>query len=334
MPIDVHAHYVPSALVSTLEREGSRYGISLVETEPACHALRFAYGLTLRPFFAKLIEDPGQRRASMDATGIDRQLLSTWCDVFGYGLDTAQGTAWHRLLNESLAAFAQRHTDRFSVLASAYLPDAAAAARELEHAVTQLGAVGAIVSANVEGVNLGELPLDEFWAAAVELGAPVFLHPTQPTPTPRTRRFALNTIVQYTFDTTLAVGSLVGSGVLDRFPALRLILAHGGGAWPSLAGRFDCMFERSDRIATGIAAASPPSAYLDRLYYDTLLHDAGTLRHLASLVGVDRLVLGTDDGFPPADHDPLGSLRRASFSEEDIHQIADANPRRLFARLG
>jgi aminocarboxymuconate-semialdehyde decarboxylase len=328
MPIDVHAHYVPSDVVETLEREGSRYGISLVETEPACHAVRFAYGVTLRPFFAKLTEAPERRLASMDATGIDRQLLSTWCDVFGYGLETAQGTAWHRTLNESLGAFARRRPDRFSFLASVYLPDAARAAHELEHAVKELGAVGAIVSANVEGANLGELPLDEFWAAAVALGAPVFLHPTQPIPTPRTRRFALNTIVQYTFDTTLAVGSLVGAGVLDRFPALRLILSHGGGAVPYLAGRFDCMFERS-----GIVTAFPPSAYLERLFYDTLLHDAEALRYLASRVGVERLVIGTDDGFPPADHDPLGSLRRAGFSAEEIRRIAEANPRGLFERL-
>jgi aminocarboxymuconate-semialdehyde decarboxylase len=333
MPIDVHAHYVPSSLVEALAREGARYGISLLEAAPACHAVRFAYGVTLRPFFAKLTEPPERRLASMDAAGIDRQLLSTWCDVFGYGLETAPGTAWHRLLNETLAAFTEAYPHRFSFLASVYLPDAAHAARELEHAVEQLGALGAIVSANVEDANLGELALDEFWAAAVELGAPVFVHPTQPNPTPRTRRFALNTIVQYTFDTTLAVGSLIGSGVLDRFPALRLILSHGGGAWPYLAGRFDCMFERSDHAATGIGAAAPPSAYLDRMFYDTLLHDARALRYLVSRVGADRLVIGSDDGFPPADHDPLGSLRRAGFSEEEILRIADANPRELFARL-
>ena len=333
MTVDVHAHYVPMPLIETLEREGSRHGISVVETAPACHTLSFDYGVTLRPFFAKLVEEPARRLASMDAAGIERQLLSSWCDVFGYGLDVARGTAWHRLLNESLAALALRHPDRFSVLASVYLPDAARAARELEHAVTQLGAVGAIASTNVEGANLGECPLDEFWAAAVALDVPVFLHPVQPIPTPRARRFALNTIVQYTFDTTLAVGSLIGTGVLDRFPALRLILAHGGGAWPYLAGRFDCMFARSDHAATGISTASPPSSYLDRLTYDTLLHDADALRYLASRVGVDHLVIGTDDGFPPADHDPLGSLRRAGFSEEEIRRIADANPRRLFTRL-
>ena len=288
-----------------LRREGARLGISVVETEPGCQSLRFAYGLAVRPFFAKLVEEPATRIAGMASTGIDRQILSVWMDILGYGLEPALGAAWHRLLNESLAGLCRRHPDRFSMLASGHLPDAAGAARELEYAVSELGAVGAVAATNVEGTNLGELPLDEYWAAAVALAVPVFLHPTQPTPTPRTRRFALNQIVQYTFDTTLAVGSLIGSGVLDRFPALTLILSHGGGALPYLIGRFDCMHRRSDRAATGIAAAFPPSAALRRMYYDTILHDPQALRYLASRVGVDRLVVGSDDGFPPADQDTL-----------------------------
>ena len=330
MPIDVHAHCVPRQLVEGLRAKGARLGISVLEAEPGCPRLRFDYGLAVRPFFAKLVEEPAERIESMGRTGIDRQLLSAWTDIFGYGLDRERGSAWHRLLNDSLAALCRRHPDRFSLLASGHLPDAAGAARELERAVRDLGAVGAVVATNVEGVNIGELPLDEYWAAAVELSAPVFLHPAQPVPTPRTRRFALNQVVQYPFDTTLAVGSLIESGALDRFPALALILAHGGGVLPYLIGRFDCMHERSDRTATGIAAASPPSAYLERMYYDTIVHDPHALRYLASRVEVDRLLIGTDDGFPPADRDPLGSLRRAGFGAEEIHRIADDNPRRLF----
>ena len=330
MAIDVHAHYVPQALVERLRAHGARYGISVVETAPDCSALRFGYGLQIRPFFAKLVEEPQQRIAGMAKIGIDRQILSTWMDILGYGLEPAQGAAWHRLLNESLAELCGRHPERFSMLASGPLPDAAAAARELEHAVRQLGAVGAVAATNVEGTNLGELALDEYWAAAVALGVPVFLHPTAPTPLPRTGRFALNTIAQYTYDTTLAVGSLISSGVLDRFPGLTLILSHGGGALPYLIGRFDCMNARSDRTATGITAISPPSAYLRRMYYDTILHDPEALRYLASRVQVDRLVVGSDDGFPPADHDPLGSLWRAGFGGDEVHQIAEANPRALF----
>jgi aminocarboxymuconate-semialdehyde decarboxylase len=177
-------------------------------------------------------------------------------------------------------------------------------------------------------VNPGELPLDEYWAAASELGVPVFLHPTQPAPTPRTRKFALNQVVQYTFDTTLAVGSLIWSGVLDRFPKLQLMLSHGGGALPYLIGRFDVMHERSH--TADIVAKHAPSQYLQRMYYDTILHEPQALRYLKEKVGVQRMVLGTDDSFPPADRDPLGSLRGAGFGAAEIEQIASGNPARLF----
>jgi aminocarboxymuconate-semialdehyde decarboxylase len=330
MAIDVHAHYVPSRTLEILEREGSRYGVTVVGHEPSCQCLHFDYGLKCRPFFSRLLEEPGSRIENMDRTGIDRQVLSGWADIFGYGLETEKGIAWHRLMNESLAGLCHSEPAHFSMLASGHLPDAAAAARELEYAVTQLGAVGAVAACNVEGVNLGELPLDEYWAAAVALDVPVFLHPAQPVPTPRTRRFALNQVAQYTFDTTLAVGSLIWSGVLDRFPALKLILSHGGGTFPQLMGRFDCMHARSNHDATGIASKAAPSTYLRRMYYDTILHDPAALRHLASLVKVDRIVIGTDDSFPPADHDPLGTLRGAGFSDEEIHRIAELNPRELF----
>jgi aminocarboxymuconate-semialdehyde decarboxylase len=253
-------------------------------------------------------------------------------DVFGHGLNLEQGTAWHRLMNEELAVFCAREPRHFSFLASGHMPDAAAAARELEHAVRQQGAAGGIVACNIEGVNLGELPLDEYWAAACELGVPVFLHPTQPAPTPRTRKFALNQVVQYTFDTTLAVGSLVWSGVLDRFPKLELRLSHGGGALPYLIGRFDVMHERSH--TADIVSKSAPSAYLHRMHYDTILHEPQALRYLKEKVGVQRMVLGTDDSFPPADRDPLGSLRRAGFGASEIEQIASANPARLFGLDG
>ncbi len=333
MPIDVHAHYVPTQILEPLARRATDFGVSLVETAPGCQCLHFEYGLRIRPFFAKLVEPVAARFASMERTGIDRQILSIWTDIFGYALPAAKGAAWHGLLNEALARLCHAHPGRFSWLASGALPNAAGAARELERCVHGHGALGGVVAANVEGVNLGELNLDEYWAAAVALGVPVFIHPAQPEPTPRTRKFALSQVAQYTFDTTLAIGSLIFSGVLDRYPTLELILSHGGGSLPWLAGRFDVMHERMDRAAQGNVAAHPPSHYLSRLHYDTILHDPQALRYLASRVSTRQLVIGTDDSFPPADRDPLATLRAAGFSADDIRLIADDNPRRLFRRL-
>ncbi len=128
------------------------------------------------------------------------------------------------------------HDDSFSMLASLPLNNPHDAAAELEYAVTQLGAVGAMVTANVEGVNLGELPLDPVWEKAAALDVGVFIHPVQAQPNARTSKFALSQIAQYTFDTTLCVGSLIFSGVMDRFPTLRFMLSHGGGTFPTSPG--------------------------------------------------------------------------------------------------
>ena len=130
-------------------------------------------------------------------------------------------------------------------------------------------AVGGVIAANIDGSNLGEAPLDEFWSAAVDLAVPIFIHPTQPTPLPRTRHYGLNQIVQYTYDTTASVGSLIFSGVLDRFPDLTLILSHGGGYFPYQAGRFDRVYRD---LKGPTAPLQPPSAYLRHFFYDTILH--------------------------------------------------------------
>jgi aminocarboxymuconate-semialdehyde decarboxylase len=334
MPIDVHAHYVPPSVVDTVEERAREFGISVVRQPPACAcALHFDYGLKVRPFFPKLIEPVAARIAAMARQGVDRQVLSAWADIFGYGLPPEQARKWHRFLNQHMATLCQKDDRRFSMLASVPLPDAQDAAAELTHAVKELGAVGAVVAANVEGVNLGEIDLDAFWQTAVELDVAVFIHPVQAQPSQRTAKFGLSQIAQYTVDTTLCVGSLIGTGVLDRFPALRLLLSHGGGTFPYLTGRFDCMHERMDKAAQGDVAKEPPSHYLRRFYYDTILHDPAILRFLAQRASVDRIVLGSDYSFPPADLDPVGMVRAAGFAGADFDAITEKNPRALFPRL-
>ena len=135
---------------------------------------------------------------------------------------------------------------QFALFASVPLPDAAAAAREAEYAMKQLGAAGLVVAANVEGTNLGELALDEFWDAAVKLDAPVFIHPVQAMPLRGSPNSPVQ-IAQYTFDTTLCVGSLDlfrSAGPVSHAAA---DLSARRRTFPYLLGRFDCMHARMDR---------------------------------------------------------------------------------------
>jgi aminocarboxymuconate-semialdehyde decarboxylase len=332
MPIDVHAHYVPPQLIDAVASRGKDIGVTLLRSGDAPPALHFDYGFRVRPFFPRLIEPVAQRHAWLDEQGIDLQIVGTWPDIFGYGLSRDACIAWHRVLNDTLAEWCADHSTRFAWIGSVPLVDAQAAALELER-VAGLGACGTIISSNIENTNIGELPLDLFWAKAEALDMPVLIHPVLVGPAPRAAKFGLAQVAQYTFDTTLGVGSLVMSGVLDRFPRLKLVLSHGGGAYPYLAGRFDIMHRRMDRAAQGDVAASTPSAYANRMIYDSIVHAPKALRFLIEVAGADNVVLGTDYSFPPADMEPLALLRSAGLSAAAIEAIADANPRRVFGRL-
>ena len=286
----------------------------------------YDHGLKIRPFFDRLL-DLEQRWEEMGKQGIDRQILSVWADLFGYRMPADQGAHWNRLLNERLSQVVQRYSERLSMLACMPLQNATLAAKELEYGVKQCDAVGGVIAASVDDVNLGDADLDEFWAAAVELNVPLFMHPTQPTPASRTTKYGLNVIVQYIYDSTVSAGSLVMSGVLDRFPDLRIILPHGGGYFPYQIGRFDRIYRNQDIPRS---PSQPPSAYLGRFWYDTILHSPQALSYLLGLVGSERIILGTDYPFPVDDPSPIQSLADAGCSQAEIEQISQGKTQALF----
>jgi aminocarboxymuconate-semialdehyde decarboxylase len=326
MHIDMHAHYVPPRILTVLEQNAAPYGIRLEEVATGGKCVHFDQGPLIRPFHP-LLFDLDARWEAMAREGIDRQILSGWADIFGYSLPAEQGARWHRLLNESLCEVTQQHADRLSALASVPLQDARRAAQELEYGIKQCGAVGGVIAANVDDTNLGEAPLDEFWAAAVELNAPLFIHPTQPALPPRTRQHSMLQVVQFIYDTTATVGSLIFSGVLDRFPTLTLILSHGGGFFPYQIGRFDRVYRNLEAPAI---PSQLPSAYRRHFFYDTILYHPPALQYLRDLVGSDRLLLGTDYPFPVEEQAPLTLLQQAGCTAPEMVQIGGATAQRLF----
>jgi aminocarboxymuconate-semialdehyde decarboxylase len=321
---------VPPKAVEAIERDATSYGIHLEDAANGARCACFNYGLKIRPFPETLL-DLDKRWQVMETMRVDRQILSGWADLFGYGMPAAEGARWCRLFNETLGEVAQRHGERLSALATAPLQDAQLAARELEYGVQQCGAVGGVIAANVDEVSLGETDLDAFWAAAVALDVPIFIHPAQPQMPPRTGQYGMLQVVQFTYDTTASVGSLIFSGVLDRFPTLNLILSHGGGYYPYQAFRFDRVYR--NMAASEAASQTPrqaPSAYLRRFYYDTILYAAQPLGYLKTLVGSDRLLLGTDYPFPVVENDPVGLLENAGLTADELAQIGGGQAKTLF----
>ena len=284
--------------------------------------------MQIRPFFDTLM-NTDYRLGEMDRQGIELEILSTWTDIFGYDLPSDKGALWHTAMNDSMARLCDSRADRFIWMASGALQDPASAARELERAM-KTGAVGAIVATHVNGRNLGECDLDEYWAACVELNAPVLVHPAQPVPPARSERFALTQIVAYTNDTTLCVGSLISGGVMDRFPDLALILSHGGASVPFLIGRFDRMHgsrrPQRDRQRRQEKAVGVPDAILLRRHPPPW---AGA-ELSARPGGAGPHVAWYRPALPPGDPDPLQTLRDAEFNADDIQTIAETTPKALF----
>lgn len=327
MRIDMHAHYVPPRALAALERDAVPYGVQVQALEGGGRCAHFNYGVTLRPFHPGLL-DLDERWRFMDAQGVERQILSVWTDLSGYGLEPAVGVRWHRLLNEGIMEVAQHHPQRLAWLASVPLQDPVRAAEELAYSVRQCGAVGGVIGNNIEGKNPDDPALDTFWSAAVELGVPLFLHPLEPVIPQRVQQYYLHALSYYLYDTVTTVGALLFSGVMDRFPTLQLILSHGGGFFPYHAGRFDIIY--ANLPPTRAHLAQPPSSYLQRFYYDTIVHHPTALQFLCSMVGSERLLLGTDYPFPVADPDPLRLYRQAGFDAEVIEALAGGNAQRLF----
>ena len=202
-----------------------------------------------------------------------------------------------RLFNDGMAEVVGRHSGRLFGLACVDPFGGEASARELERATRGLGLVGALVNPS-NGVEYLDAPRAEpFLTAAVALDVPLFVHPSRDVPAPEdSRDFALSVSLARPQQTAICVARMIYGGTLDRYPALRLILAHGGGTLPYLAGRLDGTWQayRPGRWEGPDVLHRPPSSYLGRLACDTNLWSAPALRLAVETFGAEHVLFGND----------------------------------------
>jgi aminocarboxymuconate-semialdehyde decarboxylase len=269
-----------------------------------------------------------RHRMFLATRGIETGVFGPLMDVAGYSLPPKQGAAWSRLQNEALAASLAAAGARHVGLATVPLQEPTLAAEVLREAVTRLGLRGAMIDPNALGRPLGDRAFDPLWRAAADLGAPVTLHPFLLEAVERFGAHYLHNLVGYPFETTLAAGSLILGGTLERFPALDVVLVHGGGFLPYHIGRFDRAHSmREEARADG---AARPSTYLRRFHYDTLVQQPRALACLVDLAGGDRVMLGSDHPFWMRDDDPKASVRDAALAADVQRLILGDNAVRLF----
>jgi aminocarboxymuconate-semialdehyde decarboxylase len=313
--VDIHAHFVAPDLIAEARRNPSSYHLQVVDGADGSAHLLFDNGLRIRPFFPRLC-DVAVRLAEMDADGVDVEVVSTWMDVVGYWLSGPAAVRWHRLQNDTLADLARHHPHRFRAIGTVPLQDPAAAAEEVDYIASHLGLRGLQVAANFGGRELDDPDLDRVWARVQEHGLFIFLHPHLHLPPPRLDRYLLANLIGNPLDTTIGFASLVFGGVLDRFPELKFGLAHGGGNVPYQIGRFDRGYEAHPDCRVH-ELSGPPSTYLSRFYFDTIVFDPARLAFLADSVGTDHLLFGTDRPFPLGDPSALQRLRATPGIDRD-----------------
>jgi aminocarboxymuconate-semialdehyde decarboxylase len=318
--IDIHAHLVPRSLWRAADARTEWYGFLHEQGD----GLGTMVGGGKRTAFnsPKVRFTPEERLSDMDAQGVDVQVISIHTPFFGYHLDSAQGRALARDVNNEIAAMTRQWPQRFAGLATLPVQDVKASIDELERAVTVLGLKGAELDTIVNGENWDEPKFLPLFKAAEAMGAVLFFHP-QPQHNfmmERTTRYGLFNSLGVIVEDAIVVAMLIFGGVLDACPDLKVCIAHGGGPACFAMGRLDRGWQgRAD--ARG-GAQQPPSAYQRRLYYDTVVGSEKALRFLLDEVGADRVVLGSDWPFVPWHPSPVTWVQGLkSLSQDEKDQI-------------
>lgn len=268
-----------------------------------------------------------QRLAEMARYGIDHQVIMPTPFQCFYGLpDAGLAAEATRAVNEGVARFRDAAPGRFSALGSVPLADPVAAVAELNWLMKN-GFRGAQILTSVNGLELSDPQFEPFWAAAEALGAVILLHPNGFSEGERLSRFYFNNTIGNPFDTTVALHYLIFDGVLERYPALKLIAVHGGGYAAAYSGRMDHAWgARSDCQATPL----PPTEYLKRIYFDSVVFTPHQLQALVALVGADHVMMGTDYPYDMAEYDPVGHVLECGFDEATQRALLGGTAQALF----
>ena len=316
MKIDLHTHILPREWPDLDAKYGYPGFVRLDHHQPCC--ARMMIGDNVFREITDNVWEPARRIEDMDRTGVSMQVLSTVPVMFSYWAKPADALDLSRRLNDHIAEVVRAHPGRFAGLATIPLQDPELAARELERCVRDLGLRGAQIGTHVDANeychetacrNLDEQSLRVVWKAAEDLDAAIFVHPWDMLGKERMPKYWLPWLVGMPAETSLAICSMLFSGVFDRFPKLRVAFAHGGGAFPFTVGRIEHAFHvRPDLVA--IDNPRKPRTYLAqgdtpaRFYVDSLVHDPDALKTLLQLFGARRIALGSDYPFPLGEETP------------------------------
>jgi aminocarboxymuconate-semialdehyde decarboxylase len=265
-----------------------------------------------------------ERLRDMDRMNVDVQVMSPSPAQYYYKAEAETARETSRIINDNIAETVARHPDRLAGLCTVPLQDTDMAIAELDRSVSDRGLRGVEIGPYVAADEVSAQRLARFWARCEDLGIVVFVHPMAVSHGDRLGDHYFTNIIGNPLATTLAVHYLIFDGVLDRHSGLKIVVAHGGGYASHYPARMD--HAHGARPDCRRVISKPPTSYMRRLYFDTVVFSPHQLAHLAALYGTDHLLLGTDYPYDMADYDPVELVGQVDgFGEGDRQKICGLN---------
>ena len=302
MIVDAHCHIIVPEITARSVPENWR---PVLDTQDGRPSIRFRG----RPLTSVLSEfsDTSVMLDVAASTGVSHLLLSPWISLVPVDAAADEARLVCQVQNESLARLVAGQPGRLSAVGAVPVQDPPLAARELP-GLLAAGLRGVEVPSSVGRRYLGDDFFLPFWEAAAATGALVFIHPTtRGLGIPALDDYYLWNSVGNPLETAITAAHLAMAGVLERFPRLQVLLAHGGGALPIVRGRLRRAYALRPEAAARITGG--PDASLRRFYYDTVTHDADLLAGLVRYAGPEQILLGSDRPFDMGTDHPVDEVR-------------------------
>jgi aminocarboxymuconate-semialdehyde decarboxylase len=305
--IDTHAHALDLAFLDGLCRKPA-FGLSAERRTDGRFWVR--RGDNPPHSLDENLSDVPKRVASLKRRNVELQLIGPPPGYVAWP-GGAAGVDFARALNEHGARIASEGQGRIELMAALALGDPARCAYELERAVDLYGARSALLPATAGGRPLDGPEFDPLFTVAEKLGLLLFMHPVSAEPPTRFPLYGVQVLVQWPFETTLAVTRMIFEGVFDRHPGLQLLLAHGGGNLIFLKGRLNSAYD-----ATGWEAdpyyrknvSKAPGEYYEQIFFDTCSLSPDSVEFTIKVAGADRVMFGTDYPFDIGDPEAKRAL--------------------------
>jgi uncharacterized protein len=242
-----------------------------------------------------------------------------------------------KIANDGFAELVQKYPDRFIAFGACVpMNNPDATLKEIDRAITQLGAKGIQLYTNISGKPLDAPEFKPVFDEMARRKLPIWLHPTRGADfsdyaTEDKSQYEIWWTFGWPYETSAAMARLVFSGLFDRHPDIKIITHHGGGILPQCAGRLRDLPFGPEREDVAARLKAEPLDYFRRFYGDTAqFGNAGGMRCAVDFFGADHILFGTDFGFNPNfASGSIADLEAIGLSDDDLEKIFEGNARRV-----